>query len=365
MERKNGNRKRKLMFVTAVALGFIVLLMSSACSHTAEVVGADGELLELEVDRMRPIQVNGTKQWIYESGAKRDNPVLLWLDGGPGGTEVSWVRRYLGPLHEYFTVVCWDQRGVGKSARAIDSYEEIRVDDYVEDVITVAKELIETYDQQRIYLLGHSWGSIIGLKAADKAPELFAGYIGAAQQINSIENDSISWDIIHSGAEAAGKTKVVEKLEQLGKPPYVSWHEDGSWTGDGEAYYYLLSKIYNYSPHAPASDDFNSLSMFFAPEHTMINRIQNVGALINGTKKVYPQLAFLDFEQEVKQLQCPLYLVVGDYDYTCPSSIALRWYEQVQAPKKEVLRLERAGHNGVFTEPELFTAFMREIAAGH
>ncbi|MDA3833710.1 MAG: alpha/beta hydrolase, partial [Spirochaetales bacterium] len=240
----------------------------------------------------------------------------MWLDGGPGGTEVGWVRTYLGELHKYFTIVCWDQRGVGKSFNALDSVEDVTVDQFVEDVTALSELLVKDYRKEKIVLAGHSWGSIIGLKAAHRHPELFSAYIGAAQQINSIENDTISWKVVREGADAAGDVKVVRQLDEYGRPPYGAFKPDGSWKGDGAAYYYLLSRIYTYTPHAPADSGFRSLDMFLAPEHNFFDRIRNVKGLIRGVKHIYPQLAFLDFEQKVKRLEIPLFLVSGRYDFT-------------------------------------------------
>jgi pimeloyl-ACP methyl ester carboxylesterase len=336
----------------------ILLIITASCSYTAKVYDRNNQIIELAVDYKYKVEINNTKQWIFPSGASEDNPVILWLDGGPGGSEVGWVREYLGPLHEHFTVVCWDQRGTAKSYGAVRDRKDMLVEDFVQDVIELSEYLGQRFNQEKIYLVGHSWGTIIGLMAVERRPDLFFAYIGAAQQINSIENDSIGWDMIHSGALAGGNTKLVKTLEEQGKPPYATIDEDGRVVGDGKKYYTLLSNLYRYSPHAPADAGFNSLKMFLAPEHTLKDRVNLVRGLMDGVHHIYPQLAFLDFEKDITKLEIPIFVVNARYDYTCVASITERWYQQLEAPVKDLLWLENSGHNGVYTEPDVFIDYM-------
>lgn len=352
--------KRMVRRIAAFAL-LVLVVITASCSHMAKVRDDEQREIPLEVNAMHKVRINNTDQWIFLSGAKQDNPVILWLDGGPGGSEVGWVREYLGPLHADFTVVCWDQRGTAKSYQAVRNHKDLKVADYVQDVVELSSYLAQRFDQEKIYLVAHSWGSIIGLLAAQAHPELFHAYIGVAQHINSIENDSIGWDMIHAGALAAGDSKTVKLLEQQGKPPYATLSADGAVVGDGGKYYNLLSRLYKYSPHAPADAGFDSMKMFLAPEHTWKDRLNLVRGLLKGVKIVYPQLAFLDFEQDALMLDLPVFIVNGRYDYTCVATITERWFNQLQAPVKDMLWLEQSGHNGVYTEGAAFIAYMKEV----
>jgi pimeloyl-ACP methyl ester carboxylesterase len=353
-------RKNMVRRIAALALLGLAVLTAS-CSHMARIKDDEEREIPQEVQAMQKVRINNTDQWIFLSGARADNPVVLWLDGGPGGSEVGWVRGYLGPLHANFTVVCWDQRGTAKSYHAVRDHKDLKVADYVQDVVELSSYLAQRFDQEKIYLVGHSWGSIIGLLAAKAHPELFHAYIGVAQHVNSIENDSIGWDMIHAGALAAGDTKVVKLLENQGKPPYATISADGTVVGDGDKYYNLLSRLYKYSPHAPADAGFDSMKMFLAPEHSWKDRVNLVKGLLKGVKIVYPQLAFLDFEKEAVKLELPVFIVNGRYDYTCVATITERWFNQLEAPVKDMLWLEHSGHNGVYTEPQAFISYMKEV----
>ena len=337
-------------------LAIVSALLGVSCAHTSEVKDSNGNPIALAVDSREKVAVNGSNQWMYLAGAQRDNPVLLWLDGGPGGSEVAWVRHYLGPLHTSFTVVCWDQRGTAGSFHT--DKDTLTVEQFVDDVIVLSEMLAKRFGQEKIFLVGHSWGSVIGLLAAQKRPDLYHAYIGAAQHINSIENDTIGWRMILEGARTEGDEKTVKLMEKMGPPPYTKLDKDGSPVGDGDAYYQVLKRLYHYSPSAPADRGFDSMKLFLAPEHSLWARINLVRGLLRGIKVVYPQLAFLDMEDMVTSIECPLLLVNGRYDMTCVASISERWFLEVNAPSKQLLWLENSGHNGVFTEPEQFIEFL-------
>jgi len=317
-----------------------------------------GKEIELQVDTRDTIFINGTRQTIYLAGASRENPVILWLDGGPGGSEVGWVRPYLGPLHEHFTVVCWDQRGTAASYRA--GRDGLSVQQFTDDVITLSKLLANRFNQEKIFLVGHSWGSVIGLLAAHQEPELFHAYIGAAQQVNAVENDTIGYEMILNGAKAAGDEKTVKIMEQIGYPPYKKTLSDGTVVPDGDAYYQVLSRLYHYSPTAPADVNYRSEKMFLAPEHSFFDRINLIRGVIRGVKKIYPQLSELDFEHDITELGCPLFLINGRFDFSCVATISERWYEKVEAPIKGLLWLENSGHNAVYSEADEFIQYMVE-----
>jgi len=343
----------------AIAIMLLLVFLAS-CAHTSTVRDYDGEIIMLEVDERQRVTINGIRQRIYLAGAHKESPLLLWLDGGPGGSEVAWVRSYLGALHTSFTVVCWDQRGTAGSYRTPKG--SLTVHQYVQDVIALSELLCKQFGQEKIFLVGHSWGSVIGLLAAQKRADLYHAYIGAAQHINSMENDAIGWRMILDGAQAQGDGKTVKRMEKMGPPPYTKVNKDGSVSADGDAYYQVLKRLYHYSPSAPADRTFSSMKLFNAPEHTLGSKINLVRGLLRGVKVVYSQLAFLDMEEMVTSIECPLLVVNSRYDMTCVASISERWFDKVEAPGKRLLWLEESGHNGVFTQPVEFIGFLEREA---
>lgn len=154
--------------------------------------------------------------------------------------------------------------------------------------------------------------------------------------------------MVRDGAIAEGDSKVARTLEKNGLPPY----------DDGERYMYLLSRLYHFSPRAPAQRRFDSMIMFSANEHTPIDSLNVYRGLYRGVMNVYPMVGELDFERDVTRVGCPLYVVAGRYDLTCVSTIAERWFARVDAPVKEFVWFEDSGHSACYTEPEKFIEFM-------
>ncbi len=338
----------RLCALTLVGAWSLALLAS--CAHHSPVRDSSGGKMPLEIQRTLEVRLNGTQQRIYEAGSSSGNPVLLWLDGGPGGSEVAWVRRYLGPLHESFTVVCWDQRGTAGSFAAGRGEGALEPERFVEDTLALSRYLADKYGQSRIYLAGHSWGSIIGVRAVKRDPGLYAAYIGIGQQVNGIENDRIGWEMVRQGALRQGDQDAAELMDRNGPPPY----------DDGERYFDLLSRLYRYSPRPPDMDRFDSSLMFTAPEHSFLDRVNLIRGLIRGVKVVYPRVARVDFEAEVPSLSVPVYLANGRYDFTCVAGIAERWFESLEAPRKELLWFERSGHESCYTESGRFMAWLTD-----
>lgn len=333
-----------------------LLLLATSCTHTAKVFDENGNVLTLKLSGKERVSINNTKQTIYTAGTTKDNPILLWLDGGPGGSELAWVRKYLGPLHQHFTIVCWDQRGVAASFSAAKKGNA--VEDYVQDVVALSEYLMEKHGQEKIFLLGHSWGGFIGALAAQRRPELYHAFIAASPHVNSTENDTIGYQMILEGAKQRGDTKTIKKLEAIGLPPYEKLDKKGNAVGDGDAYYAVLSRLYSYSPNAPSDAGFRSEILFLAPEHSLFDRINLIRGLMKGVKEVYPQLRHRSLEEEANQFECPLIVINAAYDYSCVAAITERWFSHTSAPSKHHLWLEKSGHNGVYTEPSVFIDFM-------
>ncbi|MFP4363495.1 MAG: alpha/beta fold hydrolase [Spirochaetia bacterium] len=327
-----------------------ILGYSVSCSHMPEIRNEQGQVVEGSITEMEQIEVNGTQQWIYIRSHSDENPVLLFLAGGPGGSEIGWTQRYNAELEESYTMVGWDQRGVAKSWSAMEDWSDVTADTFVDDVIAVSEYLTQRFNTNRIFLAGHSWGSIIGIMAAHRRPDLYHAYIGIAQQVNSVENDLIGYRMVLEGARREGNEDLVFELEDNGPPPYTV-EETGN-------YLVLFTRLSRYSPHSPDMVGTNPLWMLTAPEHTLIDRINLVRAVLAGVNYVYPQLADMDFEETIPQLQVPVYFITGRYDYTCVASITERYFNSLEAPYKQLVWFEDSGHNPCYQEADRFNEFM-------
>src|SRR5208282_3179916 len=176
------------------------------------------------IDEARFVTIGGIEQWVTIRGENRDNPVLLFLHGGPGDVTNPWTFELFAPWEQQFTVVQWDQRGAGrtfgKSGPAIAP--SITVDRMVQDGIELSEYLRKHLGKDKIVLVGHSFGSILGIRMARARPDLFYAYVGTGQVGDATRNYSVAYDALLKKARAVDDQGAVAELIHVGAPPYPS-----------------------------------------------------------------------------------------------------------------------------------------------
>ncbi|NND67336.1 MAG: alpha/beta fold hydrolase [Halioglobus sp.] len=164
------------------------------------------------IESLETVEVRGDTQWIYVRGHDRSNPVLLYLHGGPGMTELPIARSFGLELEKHFTVVHWDQRGSGKSRTRDLSASELTIDSYVQDVLALTNYLRERFGQDKIFLVGHSWGSLLGVLSVRDHPQLYHAYVGVGQIANIADNERLSLDYVRDVARTRGNSTAQREL---------------------------------------------------------------------------------------------------------------------------------------------------------
>jgi pimeloyl-ACP methyl ester carboxylesterase len=251
-------------------------------------------------------------------------------------------------LEEDVVFVDWEQRGAGKSYRAAD-FDTITVQDYVDDTIALSEYLTARFNMPKIVLVGHSWGSTIGLMAAHQRPDLYHCYLGIAQQVNSVENDTIGYHRVLEQAREKGDRRLVDKLTRQGPPPYTK-EESG-------AYEVLFSNLPNCPPSTCSK--IGLWEAFVPQEYSFLDSLRALRGVVKGTRIVYPLLVDLDVERDIPQLDIPAFFVAGRYDYIHVQDTAFRYYQTLRAPVKRYYWFEHSGHYPCYQEPERFIQLMR------
>ena len=174
------------------------------------------------ISSLEEITLGGVKQWIFIRGTDQKNPVLIFLHGGPGepAMGMSSSRNLDSELIEHFTVVHWDQRGAGKSYNSDIPIHSMTFDRWVEDCNELIDYLRNRFDTQKVFLVGHSGGTLLGLKTAHKYSEKIHAYVGVAQVVNNYEQQRISYDFVVEEARRSGDAKAENAVKAIGPPPY-------------------------------------------------------------------------------------------------------------------------------------------------
>jgi pimeloyl-ACP methyl ester carboxylesterase len=336
-----------LMGLATLALLAVAFSIAPPAS-TAPIIAADGEA----VAELTTVVIGGHEQALMIRGRSVDNPVLLYLTGGPGGTDIGALRQDVG-LEQDFVVVNWEQRGAGKSYAALDPTETFTVDQLVADTIEVTNYLRDRFDEDRIFLVGQSWGSTLGVLAAQQHPELYHAFVGVGQMVSQRATDRIFWEDTLAWAEDTGNNGLAETLRRNGPPPY----------DDIILYEPVVAYEHNWNPYPGLDLDNEMPNILFVPEYTWMDRINAFKGFLDTNATLYPQLQGIDFRADVLQLDVPYYMVLGEHEARGRAVLANQWFETLEAPSKERVVFEGSGHRAHFDRPGEFAQLMRDVLA--
>ncbi|PKO10099.1 MAG: alpha/beta hydrolase [Chloroflexi bacterium HGW-Chloroflexi-2] len=354
----NGRTMINLLIVLVILAGYI--LGSQWSAHTPPIQNEEGESLEGSIASIEKVKLGGVDQWLIIRGQDTNNPVMLFLSGGPGASEAARVLRFNQELEKHFTVVIWEQRGCGKSYPSINPKSDLTLAQYEADLIELSELLRNRFDQEKIYLVGHSWGTIIGALAAQSRPDLFHAYIGTAQMVDVLETDLLIYDMVMEHSLKTGDTAFVKTLETQGKPPYLGKSPIQPYsTLFGKEY--AIFEVPNIKHEDYRRNGDILLLMLKHPEYSWLDRVYYLLGLMNTFNVVYPQLQDLDLREANTQLNLPVYMVLGRNDMNNPSQIPEDYFNQIDAPSKQLIFFEDSGHGMIWEEAAKFHDLMINV----
>ncbi len=343
--------------VLAILVIALAILVTQPAS-TPPILGADGEPLPGSIAELTTIDVNGSQQALMIRGYDVHKPILLYLSGGPGQSSLPWPRVLFDDLSRDFLLVGWDQRGTGKSYAALDPTETLTLDQTIADTVTVTNYLRERFDEEKIYLLGESWGTTLAVLAAQARPDLYHAIIGSGQMVSQRETDRRLYYDVLEYAESVGDTAVTEQMLAYGEPPYQDLY----------AYVYVMAlyeKLYQpYTPPQAYIEKGTQANLgpwnVLGSEYNFVEKVNVFRGFLDTAAVLYPQLQGIDFRQDVPRLDVPLYVLDGAAELSARRDLALEWFNQVDAPIKRIFTFENAAHAPAFEHFEAFTDIMTE-----
>ena len=339
----------RISLLTGALLALMVAL-SQVTAFTPAVKGPD------PIAELRPITVNGRAEWLSLRGQDRSKPVLLFLSGGPGGSQLVTARHCFADLERDYVVVTWEQPGAAKSYSAI-SPEDITLDTYLSDGAAVTDLLRSEFGQDRIYLMGESWGSALGLMMARDHPEHYRAFIGTGQMVDFLETDRIDYQTALDDARASGNQKLVGQLEKQGPPPYES--------GTALKTAAFLSPLNGLSARSGQlhSAVFSTMDGVYGVEYGLLDKVRFFWGLLRVLDTFYADLYPIDLRQSAAEQQIPIHIFHGRYDYNAPAGLAEDYYARLSAPSKSLVYFDHSAHNPWQTENELFNDEVRRVFA--
>lgn len=351
--------KKMVMFLAIVMiLNIGLVVFSQLTAFTPHIVDENGNIPENSIAELREVELNGRKEWISLRGWDKNAPVLLFLAGGPGGTQMAAVRHELAELEKHFVVVNWDQPGSGKSYNAVKT-RDITDQTYIEDGYALTEYLKKQFSQEKIYLVGESWGSALGIFLIDKYPDSYYGFIGTGQMIDFAETERMDYQKALEIAESKGDTDLIKRLKANGEPPYygkdVTW-KSAVYLNYLNAYMAENPEIYN--------SGYNTIRDILSSEYGLLDKINFFRGIINTFNHVYQQLYIIDLRRDFNKLDVPVYFFLGRHDVNAPPVLVEEYVQVLEAPDKRIVWFEHSGHNPWMNEREKFVREVLSCFAG-
>ncbi len=297
------------------------------------------------VDEASYVSLGGIEQWVTIRGQDRDNPVLLFVHGGPGDVTNPWSFALFATWQEKFTVVQWDQRGAGRTLRKTGPSvaSSISLQRIVDDGIELTEYLRGHLKHKKIILVGHSFGSIVGVLMVRARPELFHAYVGTGQVADNQKNYSVAYHALLDKARTLRNRRAIEELTSAGPPPYESGHGFGvqrKWANAFEGADQFL---------------YGTIGLTLAgPGNSVRDLLDSIEGQQLSAERLVAQTAALGPKDLGLEFKLPMFVFHGAEDFTTPTALALRYWDSIKAPRKSFVPIEGGGHFAVFMKSEIF-----------
>ena len=306
------------------------------------------------IESLEAKRIGGIDQWIEVRGQNLKNPILLFIHGGPGIAFIPLAGAFDGSWEKYFTVVQWDQRGAGKTNASNNEdlqRKTMNVPQMEEDTLDVVNYLRHRFKRKKIFVLGHSWGSVLGLWLAHEHPDLIYAYVGTGQVINMAQNDEVAYQDALQQARNRHNEQAVKDLESIA--PYPAADTDlgkaeiaRQWEGE------LLG------PPASAASFTNTTriltDLVSAPEYSLADDYGFIRGMSLSLNTFFPQMAKVDLSQLGFDFREPIFFFEGRHDPYRRPSLIWEYTQTIKAPQKEFIWFDNSGHFPFFDEKQKF-----------
>ena len=307
--------------------------------------GVPGSIAEIHA-----LRLGGVDQWVMVRGESVKNPPLILLHGGPGFSDTGFFRAFNSVLEKSFTVVYWDQRGAGKSFDQTLQRSSMTVDRFVADLDELVDWVRKRVGATKVVLLGHSWGTALGVLYAARFPEKVATYVGAAQIGDWPAAEMASWSLALAAAERNHDRRVVEKLSALGPPPHTRKKLFAERTLSLRA-----------TGQLGARSMWNAVRAMFSPESSILDLRTTMRGFEFSIDAMWPEVSRLNLLQAVPELKMPVFFFLGRKDPWVPPQASVEYFDALKAPSKKLFWFDHSGHEPFVDEPAKFNAAMVEL----
>ena len=335
-----------------VAVPLLVLWVLSP-GTTAPFLDARGNVLSGSIAEITDVPLGGLPQFVLIRGRDTTNPVLLLLHGGPGDPQAPHSGYYNAALEEFFIVVNWDQRGAGRSYSDSIPEETMTIDQLIADTHELTVYLKARFSKRKIILVGHSWGSYLGLHVVDRFPDDYWAYVGIGQVANQQESEAVSYRAVLDHARTVGDDRAVRELEAIGPP------ERGRYPGGIDGLFRQRKWVREFGGAVHGKNNIEALWTVVGPllvfeEYELADKFGYLRGEEFSMSHLENPMLDDDLTQNIQEVQVPIFILQGRYDLQTVFETSVAYYDQLRAPQKELVVFEESAHLVPYEEPEKF-----------
>lgn len=333
-----------------LALAGAAVLWATGCRHTEPFLDASGEIIPGSIATMETAEIGGVEQSLWFRGVDTDKPAVVLLHGGPGASEGMLFRHYDADLERHFLMVYWEQRGSGRSYHSGVTRESMTIDQLEADLDEVVDLVRERFGHERVILLGHSWGTVLGTIYAHEHPEKIAAYVGVAQIADFAGGQQMSYAWALEEARRRGDKKAMQALEAMAPGPgdVDEELEKGRWVEKFGGVFHAEMDTGDLIRAALRTDEANLIDLV---KFGQGNRF--------SMEALRPEYTTLNLKTRTR-FDVPVIFMLGRHDWHVPAADAADYFERIEAPAKRLIWFEASAHNLPFEEPEAFVRAMVE-----
>lgn len=341
-----------------VVLALITLWIKSP-GITEPITGSDGNIVGGSISGIEKVSLGGQDQYIIIRGVDKTKPVMLFLHGGPGSPEVAFIKHYNPYIENDYVMVYWEQRGAGKSFSKSIPPETMNLQQMVSDTRELSKYLLNRFDHEKIFLMGHSWGSLLGIMTAYKHPDLFHAFIGIGQACHQFKGEQMSYDWALGQAVERNDTKAVRRLKNLTLP-------DSTASSDKWLEYLMMERKFVNLYGGGTTREITGMwplvkIVLNSGIYTLGEKLNFMNASMFSLENMWLDVINTNLFNEIDSMRIPVYIFHGVHDYTTPYPLAKEFYQQLKAPQKGFFSFDNSAHSPVMEEPEKFNSTLREL----
>lgn len=353
------NISRMLTAIIIIVSGIIIIITAALIimspGKAVPITNDSGNLVPGSLSEKTFIQINGVKQGMFIRSKDSSNPVLLYLHGGL--PDYFLTKKYPTGMEDIFTVVWWEQRGSGISYVPENQSVKITPELMISDTRAVTNYLRKRFNQDKIYLMGHSGGTFTGIQAAAQAPELYHAYIGVAQMSNQLRSEVLAYDYMHSTFKSQNNQKMLRKLEAA--PVSMSRGVSAEYLSLRDGAMHNLGIGTTHDMKSVFTGVF--LPSLKTPEYTLMEKIKFwKGKSRSGVSLLWDIMLATDLSLQVTRLDIPVYFFHGTRDYTVSYDLAKDYFGKLQAPTKGFYIFSKSAHSPMFEEPKKLQRILKE-----